>query len=171
VKVKCVLPDMRIGTVQRRTGVRPRLLRYYYEEQGLLRPRRLRNGYREYSESDIAVVGHIRALLAAGVGTAAIADLLPCLGRRPACPQLVAGLRRERGRITGAIARLQNSRRALELLLDDISAPGVLQPARHGGPVTCAQRANPRQPEHVGRQGHALLLSSGPDSRHRCVRR
>jgi DNA-binding transcriptional MerR regulator len=123
VKVKCVLPDMRIGTVQRRTGVSPRLLRYY-EEQGLLRPRRLGNGYREYSESDVAVVGHIRELLAAGVGTAAIADLLPCLGRRPSCPELVAGLRRERGRITGAIARLQDSRRALELLLDDLSAPG-----------------------------------------------
>ncbi|GAA5178872.1 hypothetical protein GCM10023322_07070 [Rugosimonospora acidiphila] len=57
---------MRIGTLARETGVSERLLRYY-EEQGLLRPVRLANGYREYDESDVTTVSHIRALLAAGL--------------------------------------------------------------------------------------------------------
>lgn len=51
---------MRIGALERATGVNRRLLRYY-EEQGLLRPTRLANGYREYSESDVTSVRHIRA--------------------------------------------------------------------------------------------------------------
>ena len=62
-----------------------RLLRYY-EEQGLLLLVRLANGYRECSESDIAVVYRIRALLAVGEPTAAIARLLDCShddGERP----------------------------------------------------------------------------------------
>jgi DNA-binding transcriptional MerR regulator len=40
------------------------------------------NGYREHSESDIAVVYRIRALLAVGPPTAAIARLLDCFHRR-----------------------------------------------------------------------------------------
>jgi hypothetical protein len=73
VKVKQATEDyMRIGALSRQTGVSRRLLRYY-EEQGLLRPVRLANGYREYSETDVAAVQHIRALLAAGLPTAVIA--------------------------------------------------------------------------------------------------
>lgn len=41
---------MRIKQLSERTGVSSRLLRYY-EEQGLLRPRREENGYRDYEES------------------------------------------------------------------------------------------------------------------------
>ena len=54
-----------------------RLLRYY-EEQGLLRLMRLANGYRECSESDIAVVYRIRVMPAVGVPTAAIDRLMDC---------------------------------------------------------------------------------------------
>ena len=59
---------MRIGELARRVGVAPRLLRYY-EEQGLLRPRRTSSGYREYGEADVDVVHHVRTLLAAGLST------------------------------------------------------------------------------------------------------
>lgn len=68
---------MRIGELERRTGVSRRLLRYY-EEQRLLHPRRDANGYRIYAESDVALVGRIRELLAAGLNTEMIEDLLPC---------------------------------------------------------------------------------------------
>ncbi|MGI5171340.1 MerR family transcriptional regulator [Spirillospora sp. CA-253888] len=127
---------MRIGALADRAGVSRRLLRYY-EEQGLLRPLRLANGYREYDESDVATVRHIRVLLAAGLPTAVIARLLDCVhdeGERvvpSACPGVVANLQRERGRITEEIARLESSRRTLDTILaaalerpDDIREQG-----------------------------------------------
>ncbi|MEU1819766.1 MerR family transcriptional regulator [Streptomyces roseifaciens] len=109
---------MRIGELSRRTGVHERLLRYY-EAQGLLHPDRLPSGYREYAEGDVAAVRRIRSLLAAGLNTATIAAILPCLrdeGERlvPTCSDLVADLFRERDRITRAITDLQSSRAALD---------------------------------------------------------
>lgn len=113
---------MRIGDVARATGVSPRLLRYY-EEQGLLRPTRSANGYREYSASDVAAVSRIRALLAAGLPTAVIAQVRDCVhddGERlvsSGCPGIVDHLQRERARIADAIVRLQSSQQALDTLL------------------------------------------------------
>ncbi|MFD0687871.1 MerR family transcriptional regulator [Actinomadura fibrosa] len=109
---------MRIGELSRRTGVHERLLRYY-EEQGLLHPRRRPSGYREYSDSDIDTVRRIRSLLAAGLNTSTIATILPCLrddGDRlvPTCSDLLADLHRERARITRSITDLQTSLGALD---------------------------------------------------------
>lgn len=116
---------MRIGELSRRTGVHERLLRYY-EEQHLLRPERRPSGYREYSEPDVDTVRRIRSLLAAGLNTATIATILPCLrddGERlvPTCPGLIADLTEERARITAAITDLQASRSALDAVI--ASAP------------------------------------------------
>lgn len=118
---------MRIGALARRTGVKERLLRYY-EEQGLLRPARRPNGYREYDESHVETVGHIRALLAAGLPTAVITQILHCVhsdGDRllPApCPGLITHLQRESTRIDEAITQLQASRQALDALLTTAQA-------------------------------------------------
>ncbi|WP_129843958.1 MerR family transcriptional regulator [Streptomyces sp. RFCAC02] len=119
---------MRIGELSRRTGVHERLLRYY-EEQGLLHPARRPSGYREYEERDAAVVRRIRSLLAAGLTTATIAAILPCLrdeGERlvPTCPDLLADLRRERDRLTRAIVDLEVSRSALDDVIG--AAPAAL---------------------------------------------
>ncbi|MEW9548886.1 MerR family transcriptional regulator [Nonomuraea sp. NPDC050783] len=117
---------MRIGDLARETGVSRRLLRYY-EEQGLLRPVRLPNGYREYPDSDVATVRHIRALLAAGLPTAVIARLLHCVhddegGRMvpAACPGMLGHLRRERRRLAETIERLQASQRELDGILAQV---------------------------------------------------
>jgi DNA-binding transcriptional MerR regulator len=113
---------MRIGALARKSGVSERLLRYY-EEQGLLRPNRLPNGYREYDEHDVAAVGHIRALLAAGLPTTVIAQILHCVhddGEQlvpSPCPEMIARLLREHTRIGEAIERLQASRESLDALL------------------------------------------------------
>jgi DNA-binding transcriptional MerR regulator len=113
---------MRIGALARRTGVSERLLRYY-EKQGLLRPARGSNGYREYDEPDIAIVGHIRALLAAGLPTTVIAQILHCVhgdGDQvfpEPCQGMIAHLQREHTRIDEAIKQLQSSRQALDALL------------------------------------------------------
>jgi DNA-binding transcriptional MerR regulator len=113
---------LRIGALSDETGVSRRLLRYY-EEQGLLRPTRLSNGYREYSAADVSTVRHIRSLLTAGLPTSVIAEILQCVhddGERilpSTCPGMVDHLEREHHRVTEAIADLQNSREALGAML------------------------------------------------------
>ena len=92
---------MRIGELAELTGVSERSLRYY-EEQGLLSPERTPAGYRVYAESDVDVVRHVRALLAAGLGTAFIREVLPCVvdtgdGLAPGCPELLPRLARAPG--------------------------------------------------------------------------
>lgn len=118
---------IRIGELSRRSGVSQRLLRYY-EEQGLLRPCRRPSGYREYPTSDVAVVRRIRGLLAAGLSTATIASVLPCVyedGERlvPTCPDLIAQLRRERDRIDQAIDDLTMSRQILDTVITAAPSP------------------------------------------------
>ncbi|MEV1011918.1 MerR family transcriptional regulator [Streptomyces sp. NPDC049881] len=119
---------MLIGELSRRTGVHERLLRYY-EQQGLLHPRRTPSGYRDYHESDVRAVRRIRELLAAGLNTATIATALPCLhdeGERmvPVCPEMVKRLRHERDRISRAIAELDASRSALDGVISAASDHG-----------------------------------------------
>ncbi|MFJ7050908.1 MerR family transcriptional regulator [Streptomyces albidoflavus] len=120
---------MRIGEMVRRTGVSERLLRYY-EEQGLLTPDRLPSGYRVYAERDVETVRRVRTLLNAGLTTATIARVLPCVreeGERlvPVCSALVAELRRERERITRAIDDLVSSRTLLDGVIE---APRTARP-------------------------------------------
>jgi DNA-binding transcriptional MerR regulator len=123
IDVKVKGERMRIGDLADRTGVNKRLL-HYYEEQGLLRPARLGNGYREYAETDIATVRHIRALLAAGLPTAVIARVLHCVHGDEevvvpnGCPTLIEDLRRERAHITETITQLQTTQAILDAFLD-----------------------------------------------------
>lgn len=112
---------MRMKEMVRRTGVHERLLRYH-EQQGLLTPDRLPSGYRIYGESDIETVRRIHYLLAAGLPTALIAQVLPCIRADdehlvPTCPDLLAQLRREGERITRAIEDLQASRAILDTII------------------------------------------------------
>ena len=112
---------MRIGELSQRTGVSERLLRYY-EEQGLLHPRRRPSGYRDYAESDVQTVRRIRTLLSAGLGTSVIAEVLPCFADKgdllaPTCSELVVGLGKERDRISASIDELVSARTILDAIL------------------------------------------------------
>ncbi|NEA30817.1 MerR family transcriptional regulator [Streptomyces sp. SID13031] len=113
---------MLIGELSTRTGVSRRLLRYY-EQQGLLEPKRQTNGYREYCERAPAVVGHIRNLLAAGLPTTMIVRLIDCVHGDPerpvlsGCPGMVDGLAAEQARVAEEIERLRQSQQALGVLL------------------------------------------------------
>ncbi|WP_040791870.1 MerR family transcriptional regulator [Nocardia paucivorans] len=69
---------MLIGELADEAGITVRALRYY-EQQGLLRPRRAPNGYREYDETTVGHVGNIRLLLSLGLTTNDIRAFLPCL--------------------------------------------------------------------------------------------
>ncbi|MBB5850007.1 MerR family transcriptional regulator [Amycolatopsis umgeniensis] len=117
---------MRIGELARRTGVSERALRYY-EEQGLLTPERRPSGYRVYGDADVAAVRRIRILLEAGLNTAQILEILPCIVDEdgwltPDCPELVDELRRQRERIDAAIGELETTRANLDTIIGDEKA-------------------------------------------------
>lgn len=59
---------MKIGDVAERTGIPPRMLRYY-EQQGLLSSTRADNGYRSYVEDDVERAARVRGLIQAGLST------------------------------------------------------------------------------------------------------
>lgn len=113
---------MLIGELSRRTGVSPRLLRYY-EEQQLLEPARDRAGYRRYGASAPARVERIRDLLEAGLSTKVIRELLPCVaedGEGP-CDRSRSLLRDGLDRIDAEMAALARRRKRL---LHEVSLEG-----------------------------------------------
>ncbi len=52
---------MTIKELEQRTGM-PRANIRYYEEEGLLSPRRLDNGYRDYAKEDVRTLEKIKLL-------------------------------------------------------------------------------------------------------------
>jgi DNA-binding transcriptional MerR regulator len=85
-------------------------------------PARRVSGYREYSEADMHAVRDIRTLLAAGLGTATIAEVLPCMVKdggqlTTPCGDLVALLARERDRIDSAVRALMSARGILDAII------------------------------------------------------
>jgi DNA-binding transcriptional MerR regulator len=106
-----------ISELASRTDTSQRLLRYY-EEQGLLTPTRTSAGYRSYTDDDVATVRRIRHLLGAGLSTAIIASVLPCVRDEesmlvPTCSDSLAQLRQEHDRLSQAIDDLAASRAVL----------------------------------------------------------
>ncbi|PSJ28823.1 MerR family transcriptional regulator [Streptosporangium nondiastaticum] len=126
---------MRIGELARRSGVSERSLRYY-EKQGLLTAERTPGGHREYGEWAVDRVIRIQVLLAAGLNSTKIGQLLPCM-RDPdggpserATGRLVDELAGERQRIDRMIADLVRTRDILDEVIDTASQPVRSQPVR-----------------------------------------
>ncbi|MEV0080700.1 MerR family transcriptional regulator [Nocardia neocaledoniensis] len=119
---------MRIGELARRTGLSTRALRYY-EEQGLLRPRRQPSGYREFDDSVVETVRRIRILLAAGLPTRVIVEVLPCMAEAgsylaPTCAEMADDLRTELDRMRRDIEERRAATQILESILAE--APAAL---------------------------------------------
>ncbi|HZG88625.1 MAG TPA: MerR family transcriptional regulator [Pseudonocardia sp.] len=112
---------MRIGELSERAGVSTRALRHY-EELGLLPARRRANGYREYDEQDLRLVGEIRELVELGFALQETRPFLDCLrAGHPSgasCPDARAVHRRKLAEVDGWIARLQAVRAELAGHLD-----------------------------------------------------
>ncbi|MBG0562627.1 MerR family transcriptional regulator [Actinoplanes aureus] len=109
---------MRIGDLAAATGASPRSLRYY-EEQGLLSSERGPGGQRTYGAADVERVALIRSLLGAGLTTATIHDVLPCVADETIrTPWLAGRLRDELKRIEEQIADLKHTRDILADLVD-----------------------------------------------------
>lgn len=84
----------------------------------LLAPSRDASGYRRYSTADVDAARHVRQLLDAGLSTATIRQVLPCLVERagqltPICSELIAQLKDEQQRIERSISALTKSRDAV----------------------------------------------------------
>ncbi|MDX3512766.1 MerR family transcriptional regulator [Streptomyces caniscabiei] len=128
VKVKSVTwggVSVLIGELSRRTGVAARLLRYY-DEQGLLCPDRDSSGYRVYAPDAPFVVARIRGMLAAGLTTDAIREMLPCAtdagpGIDP-CPEVLRTMATHLERMDADIADLRRRRAALAAFRDATDA-------------------------------------------------
>lgn len=115
---------MRIGEVAQQSGVSVRALRYY-EEQGLLHPERSPSGQRHYAEGTVALVRLFQQFYAAGLGSRAIAMLLPCMdtGRTTAAQRSM--LHTERDRLAARIKDMTETLTRLEkvIAIADSHAP------------------------------------------------
>lgn len=90
----------------------------YYEECGLIEASRSPSGQRHYGDVAVDRVLIVRQLLAAGLGTAAISDVLPCMAEPDAqTSRLTARLVAERDRLADEITRHQATKTALDMLI------------------------------------------------------
>ncbi len=113
---------MRIGELAQLAGTSSRTLRYY-EAHGLVRSRRLANGYRQYDDAELRVVHEIRGLLAVGFGLNDIRPFVACLragnSSGDVCPDAVAVLRRKLAEVESCLDRLAAVRQRLQTQLDE----------------------------------------------------
>ncbi|WP_074713113.1 MerR family transcriptional regulator [Arthrobacter alpinus] len=114
---------MKIGELAKLSNTPTRSLRYY-EEQGLIIPRRLENGYREYDAYLIDRAMQIRGLIDSGVPTKIIALILPCLDKPRGIvpediePELLAILGDERDKMNQRIDFLTRNRDSIDTYIE-----------------------------------------------------
>ena len=90
-----------------RLGITPRILRHY-EKEGLMEVSRMRNGYRQYSESDLRRAGRIRDFIAIGFSTREIRSMSACLSDEGSGP------------CEGGIEKLLEKLEHIDRLMDDL---------------------------------------------------
>lgn len=145
--------SMRIGQLSQATGVSDRSLRYY-EEQGLLHPRRNDSGQRLYRSADVDLVVRIQHLYAAGFCSRVIAALLPEILRPGRADPAVL-----EARFAVARRRLDAERRDIDRELEELEALRSqlgLAPDTHVRPQDRSHDpelpAPPAPPDHRGRR-------------------
>jgi DNA-binding transcriptional MerR regulator len=113
---------VKIGELSQRAEIPARMLRYY-EAQGLITPRRLGNGYRDYDGALVERAEKIKCFVAAGVPLRAIGPILAALENPGDVPlseisaKFGSMLVRERQRMAGRVASLETNLTALTELL------------------------------------------------------
>ena len=119
---------MRIGDLARQTGTSVRSLRYY-EEQGLLVAQRTGTGQRTYADDAVARVRLLRQLYNAGLSSATIATVMPCVDRPSAVStrETIAVMEREHARLGQQVADLVSTRDQLAYLIAAAAACGAEQ--------------------------------------------
>jgi DNA-binding transcriptional MerR regulator len=119
VSVVTLETSMRIGDLSAVTGASARSLRYY-EEQGLLASERSPGGQRHYPADAVERVSLIQSLLAAGLNSTTIYDVLPCITEQATrTPWLAARLLTELTRVESQIESLTKTRDILAGLVEE----------------------------------------------------
>ncbi len=127
---------MLIGELATASGLSREALRFY-EQQGLIRARRLDNGYRDYPPEVVTLVQYIRTAQQLGFTLAEIGDRLPAIWDAaepgPALAQVLAAKLQE---IDARIAALQALRQTLaERVPTDCPLQGRAPPAKASSPA------------------------------------
>lgn len=127
---------MQISELARRAGVSLKAVRYY-ERLGLVMPSRLGNGYRDYTDDDLQIVGEIRSLAAAGISPSLARPFIECLreghDHSDDCPSALAAYRDSIAALDQSIASLIMRRRILAARLDAAAARTFTEePRKHG---------------------------------------
>lgn len=106
---------MKISELSKRTGASIRSLRYY-DQQGLLSPVRLSNGYREYPSTAEEQVRTIVLYLQLGLSTEQIKSFLHCVlkNKEAFCSEVLPIYKSKLKEIDEQIAQLQNIKSNLE---------------------------------------------------------
>ncbi len=115
---------MRIGQLAERTGTSVRSIRYY-EASGLLRANRTDQGHRRFAESDVDRVIRIQEMLAGGLSTGTIRELLPCLDAPPSqrTGHLELRLAEECERLERQQREIARAQEVLDELLRSVTRP------------------------------------------------
>ena len=127
---------MLIGELATASGLSREALRFY-EQQGLIRARRLDNGYRDYPPEVVTLVQYIRTAQQLGFTLAEIGDRLPAIWDAaepgPALAQVLAAKLQE---IDERIAALQALRQTLaERVATDCTLQGRATQAKASSPA------------------------------------
>ena len=126
---------MRVGELARRTGTTIRALRYY-EQAGLVVPRRLGNGYRDYDPIAERQVAQIRELMALGLTVEETRPFVESIANDDdVCAAAVATFRSTVSGLRARIGELSAQRDALDARIDAA--------ARHIVTTTPAATADP----------------------------
>lgn len=168
---------MRAKVAADRLQVSIKTLRYY-EAVGLIEPVRLPNGYRDYSEVDIALTRQVATLTALGLSAHATRPFVECLrqGHRESddCVESLVAYRNEIARLDALVAELTVSRAMLQAKLEAAAATrGFAVPtggeaertqSHHTPPARCAIPTNSKRADHLLGQdlpSLTLLASDG----------
>jgi Cu(I)-responsive transcriptional regulator len=108
---------MNIGLAAERSGLTAKTIRYY-EEIGLIRADRARNGYRDYSETDVNLLAFLRRARSLGFTVEDCRQLLDLYRNRERASHDVREIATAHvAAVEGRIAELQAMRRALGQLI------------------------------------------------------
>ncbi|MBG0566746.1 MerR family transcriptional regulator [Actinoplanes aureus] len=135
---------MRVGELARRTGTTIRALRYY-EEAGLVMPRRLGNGYRDYDPIAERQVTQIRELMALGLTVEETRPFVESIANdEDVCAAAVATFRSTVTSLQTRIGELTAQREALDARIDDAARQVVTSaPTAGAEPVDLIGRPLP----------------------------